>query len=81
MNIHNNARLTFRGREILVSRSWNKACALRTLHRLPGSACARHTSGSGVIGKRASPDFTTVHPDLVIALTRPPLLVTGRSFD
>ena len=46
-----NARLTFRGREILVSRSWNKACASRTLHRLPESAGARHTSGSRGLAK------------------------------
>ena len=78
MNIHHNARLTFRGRELLVKRIVEQGLRVEEAAQASGVSVRTATSGSGVIAKKALRVSTIVRQDLVAVLIRARLIVIRR---
>lgn len=81
MNVHDNARLTFRGRELLVKRVTEHGLSVEEAAQASGVAYALPTSGWPGIELRALRTSLIAPRVPILAPTRPPWSGTRRSFD
>ena len=78
MNIHNNARLTFRGRELLVKRIVEQGLRVEEAVQASGVSVRTACKWLRRYRKKALRGSTIVRQDLVTVLIRPRLIVIRR---